>query len=342
MFVDEAQIKIRAGKGGDGAMSFRHEKFVPKGGPDGGDGGNGGSVIFAVDSNANTLVLFRYKQQFKAENGANGQGARKHGTTGADLVIPVPPGTIVRDADTGQVLADLSEKDDRVVLARGGRGGRGNTRFATSTNQAPRRADKGQPGEEHTLDLELKVLADVGLVGFPNAGKSTLLSRVSAAHPKIACYPFTPLQPTPGIVRYGEEGSFVMADIPGIIEGAHKGKGLGFQFLRHIERTKVLLFLVEAVAENPKEQYRQLLEELAAYSPTLAGKPRLVAFTKIDLLPPDAPAESVELEPGVPVYRISAVTGEGVERLVYRLAEEVRTIARDDEEDGRTEWDDCR
>ncbi len=342
MFVDEAQIKIRAGKGGDGAMSFRHEKFVPKGGPDGGDGGNGGSVIFAVDSNANTLVLFRYKQQFKAENGANGQGARKHGTTGADLVIPVPPGTIVRDADTGQVLADLSEKDDRVVLARGGRGGRGNTRFATSTNQAPRRADKGQPGEEHTLDLELKVLADVGLVGFPNAGKSTLLSRVSAAHPKIACYPFTTLQPNLGIVRYGEEGSFVMADIPGIIEGAHKGKGLGFQFLRHIERTKVLLFLVEAVAENPKEQYRQLLEELAAYSPTLAGKPRLVAFTKIDLLPPDAPAESVELEPGVPVYRISAVTGEGVERLVYRLAEEVRTIARDDEEDGRTEWDDCR
>lgn len=323
-------------------MSFRHEKFVPKGGPDGGDGGNGGSVIFAVDSNANTLVLFRYKQQFKAENGANGQGARKHGTTGADLVIPVPPGTIVRDADTGQVLADLSEKDDRVVLARGGRGGRGNTRFATSTNQAPRRADKGQPGEEHTLDLELKVLADVGLVGFPNAGKSTLLSRVSAAHPKIACYPFTTLQPNLGIVRYGEEGSFVMADIPGIIEGAHKGKGLGFQFLRHIERTKVLLFLVEAVAENPKEQYRQLLEELAAYSPTLAGKPRLVAFTKIDLLPPDAPAESVELEPGVPVYRISAVTGEGVERLVYRLAEEVRTIARDDEEDGRTEWDDCR
>ena len=319
MFIDEARIEVWAGNGGDGKKSFRREKFVARGGPDGGDGGNGGSVVLVVDPNANTLAMFRHKQQFKAKHGGRGEGARKTGASGADLEIKVPPGTIVRNQETGDVLADLSESDDRVVVAHGGRGGRGNTHFTTSTNQTPLRADSGLPGEEFVLALELKVLADVGLVGFPNAGKSTLLSRVSAARPKIADYPFTTLQPNLGIVSYGEYGGFVMADIPGIIEGAHEGKGLGFQFLRHIERTKVLLFMVDCTDEEPAERYRLLDEELAAYSPALAEKPRIVALTKHDIHPPDEPFDVSALEADVPVHVISAVSGEGIDRLVHTL-----------------------
>ena len=319
MFIDEARIEVRAGDGGDGRVSFRREKFVPRGGPDGGDGGDGGSVVLVVDPNANTLAMFRHKKQFWAKHGDRGEGSRKTGASGADLEITVPMGTIVRDADTSAVLADMSESDDRVTVARGGRGGRGNTHFATPTNQTPRRADPGGTGEERVLELELKVLADVGLVGFPNAGKSTLLSRVSAARPKIAGYPFTTLQPNLGIVSYGEYGGFVMADIPGIIEGAHEGKGLGLQFLRHIERTKVLLFMVDCTDEDPAKRYRLLDEELAAYSPALVEKPRIAALTKHDLLPPDEPCDSNALGTDVLVHVISAVSGEGIDRLVHAL-----------------------
>ncbi|MCE5248918.1 GTPase ObgE [bacterium] len=326
MFIDEARIYVKAGAGGNGIVSFRREKFVPKGGPDGGDGGDGGSVVFVVDTNENTLIRFKYRQHFKAESGKHGQGAQKHGQSGADIVIPVPPGTIIRDEETGVILADLSEETDRVTVAKGGRGGRGNARFATSTNQTPRHADQGIRGEEKHLLLELKLLADVGLVGFPNAGKSTLLSRVSAAHPKIADYPFTTLEPHLGIVRYDEMKSFVMADIPGIIEGAHEGKGLGFQFLRHIERTKILLFLIECTEEDPAAVYHKLLSELELYSPGLIHKPKFVALTKTDLFPADTPRTVPGFGTGIEAYAVSAVSGDGMERLIYRLGKAVESV----------------
>lgn len=318
MFVDEARIHVKAGDGGNGCISFRREKFEPKGGPDGGDGGDGGNVVLAVDSNENTLIKFRYRHRFKAERGENGQGAKKYGPYGADEVISVPLGTIVRDEATGEIIADLSDPADRVIVAKGGRGGRGNARFATPTHQTPRRADPGGTGEERDLFLELKLLADVGLVGFPNAGKSTLLSRVSSAHPKIADYPFTTLQPNLGIVTYGDTlKSLVMADIPGIIEGAHEGKGLGLQFLKHIERTKILLFMIECTSEDPLGDYRKLLDELGSFSEKLLEKPRLAAITKTDVMP------SVKETPlpdfGIDCVAISAVTGDGVDDLVYRL-----------------------
>ena len=319
MFIDEAKIYVRSGDGGNGCMSFRREKFVPKGGPDGGDGGDGGNVVFAVDTNLNTLIAFKFRQHFKAERGQQGESSRKHGRNGEDVIIKVPPGTIVRDAETETVIADLSELDDVVIVAHGGRGGRGNARFATSSNQAPRRADSGLPGEEKNLLLELKLLADVGLVGFPNAGKSTLLSRVSSAHPKIADYPFTTLQPNLGIVACGDGRSLVMADIPGIIEGAHEGKGLGLQFLRHIERTKVLLFLVERTSEDPLGDYRKLVDELRLFSEELLEKPRLVALSKTDLLPEDDASPAPDF--GVETYVISSVSGAGIDRLIYRLGD---------------------
>ena len=329
MFVDEARIYVKAGDGGNGCMSFRREKHVPRGGPDGGDGGDGGSVVFVVDSNLNTLIQFKYRQHFKAGRGSHGQGARKHGHSGDDVVISVPVGTIVRDAMTGAVLADMSEPEDHVIIAVGGKGGRGNTRFATATNQAPRRADSGLPGEARELLLELKLLADIGLVGFPNAGKSTLLSRVSAAHPKIADYPFTTLEPILGIVTYGDYRSIVMADIPGIIEGAHEGKGLGLRFLRHIERTKVLLFLIECTSENPVGDYEKLLDELGQFSNTLLKKPRIVALTKTDIIPPDDSEPLPDF--GVESFAISSVQGKGLDKLVYSLGKIIENIAESDD-----------
>ena len=319
MFVDEARIFVSAGSGGNGCVSFRHEKFVPKGGPDGGDGGDGGDVILMVDTNQNTLISFKYCHHFKAGNGKHGSGSQKSGHSGEDKIITVPLGTIARDADTGQIIADLSEPEDNVIVARGGRGGRGNARFATSTNQTPRNAETGKASEEKTLLFELKLLADVGLVGFPNAGKSTLISRVSSAHPKIADYPFTTLQPILGIVKYDNLKSFVMADIPGIIEGAHEGKGLGLRFLRHIERTKILLFLIECISENPLEDYKKLLGELALFIENLLNKPRLVALTKTDLLPPDEHIPTPDFGEKCETFAISSVKGEGIDRLVYHL-----------------------
>lgn len=329
MFVDEARIFVRAGSGGNGTVSFRREKFVPHGGPDGGDGGDGGDVVFAVDRNENTLLKFKYSQHFRAENGKHGEGGRKHGRNGELVIVTVPLGTVARDEATGEVIADLSEPDDRVVVARGGRGGRGNARFATATNQAPRRADTGIPGEERTILLELRLLADVGLVGFPNAGKSTLISRVSSAHPKIADYPFTTLEPVLGIVPYGLDRTFVMADIPGIIEGAHEGKGLGLRFLRHIERTRVLLFIIECTRENPVEEYRTLLRELELYSARFLEKPRLVALTKTDLLPPGEKVRIPDFGERVEATAISAVSGEGIAGLTYRLGAAVEQTARE-------------
>jgi len=326
MFVDEAKIYVRSGAGGPGAVSFRREKFVPRGGPDGGDGGDGGDIMFVVDSNENTLLKFKFNQRFRAKNGGRGAGARKHGRNGESIIIPVPPGTIARDSETGEIIADLSDQGDRIIAAKGGRGGRGNARFATATNQSPRRYDTGTPGVERILLLELKLLADVGLIGFPNAGKSTLLSRVSAARPKIADYPFTTIEPILGIVPYGSEKSFVMADIPGIIEGAHKGKGLGLRFLRHIERTRALLFIIESTREDPGAEYHLLLRELELYSEELMRKPRLVALTKTDLLPKGERPPQPDFSEDIPVAAISAATGEGVGSLMNLLGETVERL----------------
>jgi len=327
MFIDEARIEIQSGGGGNGCVSFRREKFVPRGGPDGGDGGDGGSVVFIVDTNLTTLVDFKYRQHFRAGKGQNGQGGQKHGANGEDVVVPVPLGTIIRDEDSGLVLADMSVAEDKLVAAQGGRGGRGNVHFKSATNQAPRRSDPGGEGEARILLLELKLLADVGLVGYPNAGKSTLLSRVSAAHPKIAGYPFTTLQPNLGIVSYGKMKSFVMADIPGIIEGAHEGKGLGIQFLKHIERTKVLLFLVESTSEDPVGDYRKLMSELAQFSAKLIEKPRLVALTKTDVFQAGEKPVAPVFDDGVDVMTISSVNGDGIDGLVYRLASTVESLS---------------
>jgi GTPase len=326
MFVDEAKIYVKAGDGGNGCVSFRREKFAPHGGPDGGDGGDGGDVVFIVDRNVNTLLRFQYNQHFTAENGERGMGKKMYGQHGETLVVPVPPGTIVRDEDSREVLADLSDPDDRYIAAHGGRGGRGNARFATAVNQAPQHADPGGTGEERTIRLELKVLADVGLVGFPNAGKSTLLSVVSSAHPKIADYPFTTLQPNLGIVTYDNLKTFVVADIPGIIEGAHEGKGLGLRFLRHIERTKMLLFLIDCTSEDPVDVYEKLVGELRLYSETLLAKPRLIALTKTDLLPPDEKPAAPVFGSGIETFVISAATGDGIKPLIYRLGALVESL----------------
>lgn len=327
MFIDSAKIYIKAGDGGNGCVAFRREKYVPRGGPSGGDGGNGGSVIFVVNRNENTLLKFKFQQHFKAERGDHGQGANKHGRSGEDIVVTVPSGTIIRDAETNDVIADLSEPDDRIFIAKGGRGGRGNAAFVSSVNQSPRRADDGRPGEERTVLLELKLLADVGLVGFPNAGKSTLLSVVSAARPKIADYPFTTIEPYLGIVSWGDSKSFVMADIPGLIEGAHTGKGLGIRFLKHIERTKILLFLIECTAEDPKDVYEKLLNELRSYSEKLVEKPCLIALTKTDLFSPDEKLNIPDFGEKKDVYMISAATGNGISELVYRLGELVERLS---------------
>jgi GTP-binding protein len=283
MFVDRVKISVKAGNGGDGIISFRREAFVPKGGPDGGDGGRGGSVILRVDPQLSTLLDFRYRHELEAENGRPGQGAKKTGKSGRDEIVRVPPGTIVIDDDSGTTLSDLTEPGQELIVAKGGRGGKGNIHFATSVKRTPRKSTPGEPGQARKIRLELKLLADVGLVGLPNAGKSTLLSVVSAARPEVADYPFTTLTPHLGIVRAGEMNSFVMADIPGLIEGASEGKGLGHQFLRHIERTRVLCILIDTLEEEPEGVLETLLRELQEYNPDLLDRPRLIVRSKADL-----------------------------------------------------------
>jgi GTP-binding protein len=317
-FIDEARISVKAGNGGNGCMSFRREKFVPKGGPDGGNGGNGGNVAIRADRQLNTLLDFRYTRRYEAEAGAHGQGSRKDGRWGKDTVIRVPCGTVVRDGNTGEEITDLTDHGAEVIVALGGKGGRGNAEFATPSNRAPRHWEPGSLGVERELVFELKLLADVGLVGYPNAGKSTLISVISAAKPKIAEYPFTTLTPNLGIVRYAEDRSFVVADIPGLIEGAHEGKGLGMQFLRHVMRTRVLAFVVECVSPDPKNDYKVLFRELKQFDNTLAKKPTIVVLTKADLLDPDAERKIKKLTFGskIPVQMVSAVRGDGIRELL--------------------------
>ena len=326
MFVDEVDIRVSAGDGGRGCVSFRREKFVPRGGPSGGDGGRGGSVLLAASPHLNTLVKFRFHPEFHAERGEHGQGSNRTGRDGADLTLEVPVGTVahdVTDLDGGhQLLADLTQIDQPVVVARGGRGGRGNARFATSTNRAPRRAEPGEPGEARHLRLQLKLLADVGLVGFPNAGKSTLISRVSSARPKIADYPFTTLTPHLGVVTLSDDRSFVVADVPGLIEGAHAGHGLGHQFLRHIERTRVLLYIIDVSAasdRHPGDDLETVRRELELFDPSLVGRPQIVVANKIDALDDAGRLAALETRAAarsLPVHAISAVTGEGVPSLL--------------------------
>jgi GTP-binding protein len=331
-FVDEVRIRVKAGDGGDGAVAWRREKFIPRGGPAGGDGGNGADVVLEVDPQLSTLLDYRYVREHRARNGEKGGGSDMNGRNGADLVLRVPPGTVVKDAATGEVLVDLAGPADRFVVAKGGRGGLGNMNFASSTNQAPRYAEEGTPGEEKDLVLELKLLADVGIIGYPNAGKSTLISRISRARPKIADYPFTTLVPNLGVVSWRGERSFVVADIPGLIEGAHQGAGLGHQFLRHVESCRVLVHLVEGANPEPGREPRADLEainrELALHSPELARKPQIIAVTKVDV--PEARAGGEKLAKAlrrrkkpVQVHLISAVTGEGIDPLVDAIGRAV-------------------
>lgn len=329
MFYDEVQIYVRAGKGGHGCVAFRREKYVPFGGPSGGDGGRGGNVVLVVDQHLNTLYHFAHQREFKAPDGVNGRNKDMHGAWGEDLLIPVPPGTLVTDAGTGVVLADLTKPEQRFVVAEGGKGGRGNARFATSTDQAPRIAEKGDPGEEREIKLELKLLADVGLVGKPNAGKSTFLAATTTAKPKIAPYPFTTLQPNLGVVAFGPNDTFVLADIPGLIEGASEGKGLGHEFLRHIERTRVLLHLLDTTALDPLDDFRTINAELAAFGHKLSEKPQLVVFNKLDM--PGARAMFPEYQAileaeGYEVFGMSGLTHDGTRKVLgraYQLLQEL-------------------
>ncbi len=329
MFYDQAKIYIRSGDGGDGCVAFRREKYVPHGGPAGGDGGKGGDVVLVVNPHLNTLYRFSRKRHFKAEHGTHGRSKNQTGAEGADLHVEVPPGTVVRDADTGEFLADLTEPEQQFVVARGGQGGRGNARFASSTNQAPRMAERGAPGEERWLMLELKLLADVGLVGLPNAGKSTLLAAVSAARPKIAAYPFTTLQPNLGVVVLDDYASMVWADIPGLIEGASQGAGLGHEFLRHVERTRLLVHLLDGNGQDPLEAFDTINAELAAFDEALADKPQIVVFNKMDM--PDAqalwPLVRDELtQRGYEVMSLSALTRQGTRELIYRVAQRLAEL----------------
>jgi GTPase len=320
MFVDHAKIHVKGGDGGNGCMAFRREKFVPRGGPSGGHGGNGGSVYLRSTVHLNTLLSFKYQQHFRAGKGKHGSGNDRHGKNGEDLIVEVPVGTQVYDQESGELLFDLDEADQVEVIARGGRGGRGNSAFATSTNQAPRRFETGQPGDERTLVLELKILAEVGIVGCPNAGKSTLISVLSAAKPKIADYPFTTLTPTLGVVSNEEYASFVMADIPGLIEGAHSGSGLGAQFLRHVERTRVLVHLVDVSgsgAENPIDAVSAIMKELELYNAGLLEKPQIMAASKLDVADPKR-LERLRAycrRNAMPLQEISAVSGKGIQAL---------------------------
>ena len=320
-FIDEAVIDVEAGRGGSGVVSFRREKYVPKGGPDGGDGGKGGDVVIEADPNLSTLQDFRYRTRYRAGRGEHGSGNNRTGAEGADVVLRVPVGTLVREPESGELIADLTQPGQRAVVARGGRGGRGNAFFVRATRQAPRHAQEGEPGESRRIALELKLLADVGLVGSPNAGKSTLLSRVSAARPRIADYPFTTLTPNLGVVAPDPERSFVMADIPGLIAGASEGKGLGARFLRHIERTRVLCFLIDVLSPDPSAEYESLKSELEAWSPRLLELPRVVAWTKADLAEPPT---AVTFPDASATHVISSVTGRGLDALVNDLWVRVR------------------
>jgi GTP-binding protein len=321
VFIDEAKLHVAGGQGGNGCVAFRREKFVPRGGPSGGDGGRGGDVSFECSGNVNTLLKFRYNRLFQAGRGGHGEGSNRHGQDGEDLSVVVPVGTVVYDARTEEKLWDFDTPGQRFLVARGGRGGRGNARFATSTHQAPRRAEPGQPGEERDLRLELKLLADVGLVGFPNVGKSTLISRLSAARPRIADYPFTTLEPCLGVVAIDEEHSFVMADIPGLIAGAHLGRGLGTRFLRHVERTRLLLHLIDTAEQSgraPVEDYRVIMEELKSFSPVVAGKPMLLVASRIDAAGSGERLTALRefcRTRSMSLIEISSVTGEGLEQL---------------------------
>jgi GTP-binding protein len=351
MFIDEAKIRVKAGDGGNGCMAFRREKYVPRGGPSGGDGGNGGDIWMESSERHNTLVHFRFNPEYSGERGRHGEGSNKTGKAGGDIVLKVPVGTIVYDADTGEKVHDFANPDQRVVIARGGRGGRGNAQFATSTHQAPREHEDGRPGEERTFRLELKLLADVGLVGYPNAGKSTLISRISAARPKIADYPFTTLEPNLGVVVVGdarEEVSFVVADIPGLIEGAHTGAGLGTQFLRHIERTRLLVHLVDVSDASGRDDVVKDVEvimgELSNFGADLDKKPVLMVASKIDVANPEKVTKLKRwcTRKKLKLYPISAVTGEGIEKLKYAMADAVDELrntltAKDAEESQRTQ-----
>jgi GTPase len=329
MFIDEVRISVKAGDGGNGCLAFRREKYVPHGGPSGGDGGRGGDVYLVASPHQNTLLHFRFNPEHKAERGRHGEGSNRTGHEGKSIELKTPVGTVVYDADTGEKLHDFTEPDERFLVARGGRGGRGNARFATSTHQAPTEHEPGRPGEERRLRLELKLLADVGLVGFPNAGKSTLISRLSAARPKIADYPFTTLEPQLGVVQFDDFRSFVIADIPGLIEGAHLGHGLGIQFLRHVERTRLLAHLVdvsESTGRDPVHDFEIIIGELAAFSEDLARKPMILVATKIDAAQDSARVDALRelaVGKGLEFFAISSVTGEGLDKLRYAMAERV-------------------
>src|SRR5213594_4246974 len=319
MFVDRIKVFAQAGNGGRGCVSFRREKFVPKGGPDGGDGGRGGSVYLQVDPNLSTLLDYRYHTRWVAERGEHGKGKNMSGKSRDDVYLPVPPGTEVRDADTGEILGEMISPDQILLVAKGGRGGRGNQHFATPTHQSPREWEPGEQGEERRLELVLKLIADVGLLGEPNAGKSTLLSVISAARPKIADYPFTTLEPHLGVVGLSDNRSLVVADIPGIIEGAHEGKGLGLRFLQHVERTRAVAVLIPVDSPDPQATYDLLRREAASYSPELAAKPHIVVLTKVDLSDPASRLPTIRTPTGAPVVAISAVTGAGVPELLETL-----------------------
>ncbi|MFQ5583048.1 MAG: GTPase ObgE [Calditrichia bacterium] len=329
MFLDYAKIYVKGGQGGSGCCSFRREKFVAKGGPDGGDGGRGGSVIINVDPQLRTLIDFKYRSRYQAPRGQHGMGSNKHGRKGKDIILKVPPGTVIKDAESGTVLADMTGDQQEFIVAKGGRGGKGNARFATPTHRAPREWEVGESGEERWIELELKLIADVGLVGKPNAGKSTLLASISAARPKIADYPFTTLKPNLGIVTYQSYKSFVVADIPGLIEGAHQGKGLGLQFLRHIERTNLIAYLIDPTdhtGDDPVVVFDTLRNELAQYSTRLVEKPAIVVFTKKDAWEEEGLIEKYRDKFSYPVLGISSVTGEGLPELKKILWEESQKV----------------
>jgi GTP-binding protein len=344
-FIDEATISVLAGKGGDGSASFRREKFIPKGGPDGGDGGHGGTIYAVADRNLNTLIEFRYTRIFKAQHGENGRGAQCYGKGGEDTIIRVPVGTVITDVETGEPVADLDRDGARATLAQGGKGGIGNVHFKSSINRAPRQHTKGEPGEERQLHLELKVLADVGLLGMPNAGKSTFIRAVSAARPKVADYPFTTLYPNLGVVRVAQDKSFVIADIPGLIEGAAEGAGLGHQFLRHLQRTRLLLHLVDISpvwdGADPVHDARAIVEELRKYDEALYQKPRWLVLNKIDMLDEEEREKNVakflqSYDWDGPVFAISALTGEGCDKLTYAIQDYLCTVARPEVENDET------
>jgi GTP-binding protein len=339
-FIDEAKIYVKAGDGGRGCVSFRREKYVPRGGPNGGDGGNGGDVIMIAKRNMSSLLDHRYQQHYRAKRGEHGRGKDQHGKNSENLLIPVPMGTIVKDFETGEFLGDLTENNQELVVAKAGRGGKGNARFVSSVNQAPKIAEPGGEGEEKTLKLELKLLADVGLLGFPNAGKSTLISTISAARPKIADYPFTTLVPNLGVVSYGDGQTFIIADIPGLIEGAHKGAGLGIQFLRHIERTKILIHLLDLspiTNRDPIEDYETMNKELKAYSEELSRKPQILALNKIDITEAREDLERIEKhfsDLGIKTIPVSSATGEGTKDLIWevvRYLEELKVTQESEE-----------